>query len=149
MAMSVAIGMAQPEEPSPLGLTARNSAAGTTIPPMAAMTGSAARRGSRSSPSTSSRLISKPTTKKKTVINPSLIQPRRSRVELAVAEADRQLGVPQVDVRLLPRRVGPDEGDHGGDDQGHATGGFGVQEVSQRAEYDRSGPHALGHGDPF
>ncbi len=37
------------------------------------MAGSAARRGSRSSPSTSSRLISNPTTKKKIDINPSLI----------------------------------------------------------------------------
>src|ERR671919_160119 len=53
--------------------------AGATIPPRAAHAGSAAFRGSRSSPSTSSRLISRPTTKKKIAISPSLIQWRRSR----------------------------------------------------------------------
>ena len=113
------------------------------------MAGSAARRGSRSSPSTSSRLISRPTTKKKTVISPSLIQSAEVEVELAVPEADRQLGVPQVDVRLLPRRVGPDEGDHGGDDQGHATGGFGVQEVAAAGGVRPAGTARVGHGDPF
>ncbi len=41
---------------------------------MAAMIGSAAARGSDSSPTSSSRLISRPTTKKKIAISPSLIQ---------------------------------------------------------------------------
>jgi hypothetical protein len=49
-------------------------AAGTTMPPTAATIGSAAVRGSRSSPDTSSYLISRPTTKKKIAIRPSLTQ---------------------------------------------------------------------------
>ena len=48
------------------------------MPPTAAMAGMAARRGSRSSPSTSSRLISRPTTKKKMAISPSLTHSCRS-----------------------------------------------------------------------
>ncbi len=39
-------------------------------------------RGPRSSPSTNSRLISNPTTKKKTAISPSLTNSRRSRLRL-------------------------------------------------------------------
>ena len=49
-------------------------AAGTSMPPTAAMTGSATARGSRSSPWTSSRLISTPTSRKNTVIRASLTQ---------------------------------------------------------------------------
>ena len=48
--------------------------AGTITPPMAATAGRAAARGSRSSPVTSSRLISRPMTKKKMAIRASLIQ---------------------------------------------------------------------------
>ena len=71
-AMSVAIGMPQPSLPSPPALNARKIAAGTIIPPSAAIAGSATARRSRSSPTTSSRLISIPTTKKNTAINKSL-----------------------------------------------------------------------------
>ena len=52
-------------------------AAGTTIPPTAAMSGSSALDRVRSSPAASSRLISIPTRKKKIVINPSLMNSRR------------------------------------------------------------------------
>ncbi len=48
--------------------------AGTIMPPRAAAIGSAARRKSRSSPTTISRFTSRPTTKKKIAISPSLIQ---------------------------------------------------------------------------
>src|SRR5690606_41016055 len=47
---------------------------GTIIPPSAAAKGSAAVRRFRSSPMANSRFISSDTTKKKKVINPSLIQ---------------------------------------------------------------------------
>ncbi len=47
--------------------------AGTTMPPMAAMAGSAAWPKVDSSPRSSSRLISRPTRKKKIAISPSLI----------------------------------------------------------------------------
>lgn len=70
--MSVAIGMPHPRVVPVEALIATNSSAGTTMPPIAAATGTAAVRGSDNSPSTSSRLISRPTTKKNTVIRPSL-----------------------------------------------------------------------------
>ena len=47
--------------------------AGIAMPPIAAMTGSAAFLGFLNSPSANSRFISKPTRKKKMDINPSLI----------------------------------------------------------------------------
>ncbi len=74
-AMSVAMGIAQPSSPLPLPtLMATNRSAGTTIPPTAATAGRAARLRSRSSPVTSSRLISSPTTKKKMVMSASFTQ---------------------------------------------------------------------------
>ena len=48
--------------------------AGTAMPPIAAAIGMAALRGEASSPTSSSRLISSPTTKKKITIRPSLTQ---------------------------------------------------------------------------
>jgi hypothetical protein len=73
-AMSVAIGMAHPCTPGPPTLIAAKISAGTSMPPMAAATGRVARRIDASSPSSSSRLISKPTRRKKTTISPSLTQ---------------------------------------------------------------------------
>jgi hypothetical protein len=54
-------------------------AAGTSMPPAAAAIDSAAMRGFRSSPNTSSRLSSNATTKKNSVIKASLIQSRNER----------------------------------------------------------------------
>lgn len=74
-AMSVAVGTAQPpSEPPPTTLTSAYTSAGTAIPHTAAMTGSAAAFGSRSSPATISRFSSIPATKKKTAISPSAAQ---------------------------------------------------------------------------
>ena len=73
-AMSVAIGIPQPLRPGPEPASNTYTPAGASMPPSAPSTGRAALRGSRSSPCTISRLISRPTTKKKIVINPSLIQ---------------------------------------------------------------------------
>ena len=73
-AMSVAIGIPQPSTPSPPRLNTTYRPAGTIIPPRAAIAGIAARLGSASSPSTNSRLISSPTTKKKIAIRPSFTQ---------------------------------------------------------------------------
>ena len=72
-AMSVAIGIPQPVEPAPPALKAAYSAAGTAIPPTAAIAGKAAAAGLRKWPATSSCLISRPTTKKNSTINASLI----------------------------------------------------------------------------
>ena len=75
-AISVAIGIPQPAELGSLKLKQKNKKAGNSIPPTAAKTGMAAFLNVDSSPSISSRLISKPTNKKKMVINPSLIHNR-------------------------------------------------------------------------
>ena len=77
-AMSVAIGIPHPLTPSPPALNATKISAGTIMPPSAAIAGSATARRSRSSPVTSSRLISMPTTKKNTAINKSLTTWARS-----------------------------------------------------------------------
>ena len=73
-AMSVAIGIPQPAAPAWPWLRPAYIAAGISMPPSAAASGSAARRSSDSSPPWISRRISRPTTKKKTVIRTSLIQ---------------------------------------------------------------------------
>jgi hypothetical protein len=76
--MSVAIGIAQPAPPSPPATIAAKISAGTAAPPNAASAGNDAARGSLSSPTASSRLISSPTTKKNSAISPSLTQWRKS-----------------------------------------------------------------------
>ena len=73
-AMSVAIGIAQPSRASAPLTSAKKMRTGATIPPSAAAAGTTMRRTLASSPSTISRLISIPTTKKKTTIAASLIQ---------------------------------------------------------------------------
>ena len=73
-AMSVAIGIAQPLENSVLKFKLVKIIAGINIPPIAAIIGNDALLKLESSPSKSSRLISKPTKRKKIAINPSLIQ---------------------------------------------------------------------------
>jgi len=72
-AISVATGMGQPPEWPPK-LIVKYITAGTIMPPNAALIGNTTLAGSDSSPCTSSRLSSRPTTKKKIVINPSLTQ---------------------------------------------------------------------------
>jgi hypothetical protein len=56
---------------------AKYTAIGVTMPPRAARQGSTALRTEASDPSRNSCLISRPTTKKKMAISPSLIHPRR------------------------------------------------------------------------
>ena len=73
IAMSVAIGMPQPFDPSPPALKIAKIAAGTIMPPSAPTIGSAACFGSRSSPCVTSRLISRPATKKNSTMPRSLI----------------------------------------------------------------------------
>ena len=123
--MSVAIGMAQPSD----GPTRRRSppgraAAGTSIPPMAAATGRAAVCRSRRSPTTISRLISRPTTKKKSAMSPSLTAVAQVR-----SRGRGQLSVPQV---LVPRGrdVGPHQGGDGGGGEDDAAEHFDVDEVA-------------------
>ncbi len=70
-AISVAIGIPHPSDASPDELKAKNITAGTTIPPIAAINGNKASRNFFKCPVTISRLISRPTTKKKRTINTS------------------------------------------------------------------------------
>ena len=81
--MSVAIGIPQPDWPGPDGFRAKNIEAGTTMPPMAAIIGRLALRMLESLPARISRLISRPTTKKKIAINPSLIHRIRGLLSFA------------------------------------------------------------------
>ena len=73
-AISVAIGMAAPRLAGPSGQIREKMRMGTSIPPQAATTGSKALRGEESSPTRISRLISRPTEKKKIAISASLIR---------------------------------------------------------------------------
>ena len=64
-------------------------------------------------------------------------------IEGVIAEGDGQIGVPEVEVGVLPRRVRPDQGDHRGDDEDDAAGGLGVEELAQRRDDARAGPAVL------
>ena len=73
-AMSVAMGIPQPIIVFSCWFSVIYINAGITIPPMAAQNGSIASFISLSSPTMSSRFISKPMTRKNKVIKPSFIQ---------------------------------------------------------------------------
>ena len=73
-AMSVAVGIPQPEEAAVPWLTAVNMRAGAMTPPKAAMTGIKAFLRLESSPFFISRRISSPTVKKNRVIRMSLMK---------------------------------------------------------------------------
>ena len=73
-AMSVAVGMPQPEEAAVPWFTAVNIRAGAMTPPKAAITGIRAFLTLESSPLFISLRISRPTVKKKTVIRMSLMK---------------------------------------------------------------------------
>ena len=77
-AVSVEITTPQARACSPDGLSVRNTRAGTARPATDATSGTVARWASVSPPISSSRRSSRPTTKKKNTIRPSLTQCRRS-----------------------------------------------------------------------
>ena len=72
-AMSVAMGMPHPAADSWPAFREKKMSAGTTMPPTAAATGMMVRLGVDNPPTSSSRLISRPTRKKKMAMSPSLI----------------------------------------------------------------------------
>ena len=86
--MSVAMGMPQPRAPGVPALSAAKIRAGATSPPSAAATGRSALRKLERCPTESSRLISSPTTKKKTVIRASFTQCVADIAKLHVPSAD-------------------------------------------------------------
>ena len=57
-------------------------------------------------------------------------------VDRVAADRDRHVGVPQVEVRLLPRRVRPDQRDHRRGDEHDAARGLLVEEVAQGVDRD-------------
>ena len=71
-AMSVAVGIPQPLDAAVPKLKDVKTIAGASMPPAAASTGRIALRTEESCPQTISRLISRPTAKKKTTISTSL-----------------------------------------------------------------------------
>ena len=75
-AMSVAIGIPHPPAVSVPAFKAKYMDAGAITPPIAARMGKEAFLMDESSPSTISRLISRPTNRKKMAIKPSFIQRR-------------------------------------------------------------------------
>ena len=83
------------------------------MPPAAATIDSAAMRGFCSSPSTSSRLNSKATTKKNSVIKASLIQPRNGRAASSEADPDADGQLPEGQKLMGPRGIGQDQGGDG------------------------------------
>ena len=101
------------------------------MPASPAMTGSAARRRSRSSPMSNSRRASSPTTKKKNVMRPPFTQWRRSWATRERPEPDRQRGAPH---RLVRRRVeiDPQQRRQRGAQQHGGAAGLGAQELAQR-----------------
>ena len=114
---------------------------GTSIPPIAATIGSAAVRGSRRSPATSSYLISSPTTKKKITISASLTQCwRDSSIRSAARGRGRSVRVPERVVRRRPRAVGPHQRDGRGEEQQDRAGG--LDRGGTRAPVARPGARA-------
>jgi len=96
-AISVAMGIPQPTIVGLPRLKRTYTRAGTIIPPRAAATGRMARLTEESSPARSSRFISRPTTKKKIAIRPSLIQ-RSSGLVSAASPMPMVKGICQVAV---------------------------------------------------
>lgn len=93
---------------------------GTIIPPIAAAIGKAALRGLRSSPATSSRLISKPTKKNG---HQAVIDEQEQRlVQLKVANPNTEPDLPDLGKRLRPRGIGQRQG-HGRTRQQEKTAG--------------------------
>ncbi len=152
-AMSVAIGMPQPSASAPPPTTRTNSSAGTTMPPTAATRGRIAARRSANSPVTSSRLTSRPMTRKNRAMSPSLTTCAHRLEVRPVADREGQLGAPDVLVGV-ERDVRPDQRRDRRREQHDAARDLGVQEVGQRAHDEaryrpigpRPGPPQAGLG---
>ena len=110
------------------------------MPPSAAMPGSTMREAPRNWPSSTSRLISRPTSRKNTAIRPSLIQCSTDSFEDDGAQAEAELGAQRVEVGWRDPAVGDEQRQQGGEHQDVAAEGFGFQERLQ----ERGGPRAGG-----
>ncbi len=140
--MSVAIGIAPAPGAGPPAFTAEVDA-GRGRPSRRRRRWRAAPPSARtrSSPVTSSRLISRPTTKKKRAMRPSFDQVAEVTVEADRSRPGGGLGVPQGDVAAAPRGVGPHQGDCGGQQQGQPAGGLGAEELLEAAGQPGTGLH--------
>ena len=147
MAMSVAIGIAHPEEAVATGVDGEEHRGGHDHPADRSDGGEGGAPRLAQLAVDELALDLQPDDEEEDRHQALVDPPAEVEGELVAADIDAEHGVPELDVGVLPRRVGPHEGDRGGDEQGHAAGGLGAQEVPQRAEYDRSlvGPHPFGH----
>ena len=105
-AMSVAVGIAQPDAASASpAVKSRKISAGATTPPAAAAMGSAAARGSRRRPATNSSFSSSPTTKKKIASRPSAAHAPTdsSRCSSGMPNVKSRIAAYQPDAGLLAR----------------------------------------------
>ena len=103
-AISVAMGIPQPPAVACPELKLKKMSAGTMAPPIAQRIGRDACLGEESSPSTISRLISSPTSRKKIAINPSLIQSSVLYFKCTVSES-KPKGVSKNDCSPGPAAV--------------------------------------------
>ena len=133
-ATSVAIGIPHPWAPGPPRTTTTKNSAGTAIPVAAAITGSSAARGRRSSPVVSSRLISRPATRKKRAIRPSLIQKWRS-PETTRSPTPTEIGrASNEKYEPVPRRVDPPERHDDRTQEDHTARSGCLEEFLERAQ---------------
>ena len=86
------------------------------MPPAAAATGRAAFLGSESPPTSISRLISRPTVKKNSVIRASFTQWGKRVGEGGATDGDGELLVPEVSISLRAD-IGPDKRGNGSNDE--------------------------------
>ena len=142
-ATSVAMGMPHPLAPAPPSVEREEQQ--RRAPPSrraAPAAGRAASRGVVSWPLASSCLISRPMTKKNSVIRPSLIQWRRSSVMAWPPRSTVSSVCHRVSVGRRPRRVGPHQRDHGGGDEQDPAGRLDVEEPVH-GPGDRAGEEAV------
>ena len=116
-------------------MTATYSSAGSTMPPIAAAIGSAARAGSRRSPATNSRFSSRPTTKKKIARSPSAAH--CSSVRSRCAPAGPSWKSLSRRVRLRQRGIGQHKSQSGCGEQEGTTDRLPAQITAMRAVSDQ------------
>ena len=114
------------------------------MPPTAAATGSAARRGSRRSPATNSRLSSSPATKKK--IASSRRRPTRQRQVQVQRRGPTRSAGQRGGTRPAHGEFAQTSAADGGDQQEHAADGLGAQDVADPADLRPAAPAEQGLG---
>ena len=117
-----------------------NTSAGTMTPPTAAAIASAACRGTRISPTSTSRLISRPTTKKKSAIRPSFTQWRSDAVTPNASLPTVSVGVPERLVGVGNRSVGQQQRGRRAKEQQADAGDARADELLERRQRQHQPP---------